>query len=533
MSGQPPVFGFESFPFTLLAGWAALEMAIFAARRAAGGKSPAWAVLATWSVRPWACWAAFNLLARALWEHGFNDPLTFPFYASPWNRNETFPQTTMRLALKAGTMRNVFAALLFACALIWIALRAAGRGEPGRARSMAAMAAMWAAAAGFVLSAASLPNPSKTNGAPCSILAPWHIPGSTMLYAMPLVKNAGDFLSNYRALQPRLRPTIHGLSHPPGAPISLYWMGRIAGAGKDIGPNSVKLRYMLAMAGFGLLNVFAIFALGDAVAGDRRAGIVAALFWALCPAAGLYATFAHDIFYALFFNCALLLAWQTQTSPRFRPFGCAALGVVLFCLAMLTYSWAIMAAALCAFGAIMALRETGSTRAAAARAAARVGAPLAVTAALLGAVMLAWRLDYIGAYGVARAFVEQWYRYTGAYQRIMALVGGQIELLLMMGGAVCAAFLVALRRALKARPIGADVVFLLCLLAVYAIPVLIGPNALKMETSRCWHWVTGLPIVFAARLVCAGPRPAFFIAGAAMVSAATTILLSLFLDFGL
>ena len=107
------------------------------------------------------------------------------------------------------------------------------------------------------------------------------------------------------------------------------------------------------------------------------------------------------------------------------------------------------------------------------------------------------------------------------------------KLLLMMGGATALAFLAAVRRGWSGRPLSHDRLFLLVILGIYLIPILLGPNPLKMETSRCWHWVTSVPLVWAARWLTEQPRAAVWSAAAVASAAATSLILRMFLDFSL
>ena len=77
-----------------------------------------------------------------------------------------------------------------------------------------------------------------------------------MLYTVPFVKDSDDYLRRFREIQPQLRSTIHGLSHPPGASLSLYWIGNALGArGLDIRQPETRLRYTLGLTLFGLAMI--------------------------------------------------------------------------------------------------------------------------------------------------------------------------------------------------------------------------------------------------------------------------------------
>lgn len=81
----------------------------------------------------------------------------------------------------------------------------------------------------------------------------WFDSGSTMLYCMPHIKSKGHYLRNFEIIQPRLRTSIHGASHPPGASLALYWAGKPFGATASIGDD--RLRYALGMTLFTTFSV--------------------------------------------------------------------------------------------------------------------------------------------------------------------------------------------------------------------------------------------------------------------------------------
>jgi hypothetical protein len=519
-----------SAPVLVLTAWLLAELtAAWLRRRAAGGRAAIWGRVAAWSFRPWAVWAVFNAFCRVAWAWGFNDPHTFPFYAGAWQPDAWAGTAVLRLAGRPEVWVAGAIASVAATGLAALAARAVAASEDeGRWVRMAAVLPVLTLF--FWLAVAVLPlRPDPAQREPGSLLRPWYNPGSTLLYAMPLVRSSAAFLRDYREIQPRLKPTIHGLSHPPGAPLSLKVIGRIMGAGFDIRHAAVKLRYLAGLAAAGALNALVLVALGAALTGSRRVGIVTAALWAVCPAAVAYATFAHDIFYALFFNLCLWLIYRTQTAERMRLLELAALGAGLFVLAMLTYSAVLAVAILGVFGLLAARAGPAPL----ARCTVRVGLPLAFAGLGLVGLRLVYGFDYLAAYRVARAYVEQWYRFDGMYQWGLALLGGQLELLLMMGGATALAFLAAVRRGWSGRPLSHDRLFLLVILGIYLIPILLGPNPLKMETSRCWHWVTSVPLVWAARWLTEQPRAAVWSAAAVASAAATSLILRMFLDFSL
>ena len=71
----------HAFPVCLLLACLVFEAVYaFAARRWDPSKLPILRFIA-WVVRPWGVWAVFNLLVRMQGDKGFNNPLTFPFFA--------------------------------------------------------------------------------------------------------------------------------------------------------------------------------------------------------------------------------------------------------------------------------------------------------------------------------------------------------------------------------------------------------------------------------------------------------------------
>ncbi|NLG34170.1 MAG: hypothetical protein GX548_02320, partial [Lentisphaerae bacterium] len=126
-------------------------------------------------------------------------------------------------------------------------------------------------------------------------------------------------------------------------------------------------------------------------------------------------------------------------------------------------------------------------------------------------------------------FVNEWYPFTGAYQWIMAFLGGQIDLWLLLGSVTASALAVLLARFRWKCLRDPRVTYLAIILGVFALPLLFGPNCLKMEAARCWIWVATLPLLFAARLLHRMPR--LFVYGAPAVSVLTYAAMRLFLDF--
>jgi hypothetical protein len=299
----------------------------------------------------------------------------------------------------------------------------------------------------------------------------------------------------------------------------------------DIRTEPVRLRYAIGLCLFGCLNVFLLYLLGSRLFGSRSTGLAAAALWAVTPTTLAYATFAQDTFYNVFFTAALWLTWETATAERRAWLPGLALGCVFFVMTMTNYSWCIATTIFAVFIGLCAWRSRWNLG----EIALRFVLPLALMTVLLGATLWHYRLNYLNAYRVSSAYVDEWYRFTGPYQWIMALVGGQLEMLLMMGSVAGSAFLLYIGRRAAAPDTResnlSPYVFVLVILAVYAIPILIGPNCLKMETSRCWNWVLSVPVAAAAHVLTTRSRARLYLAVALSVSAFSFACMRLFLDF--
>jgi hypothetical protein len=513
---------FPSVPAFLALAGAGFELAWLAARWRGRLRSSPPMVFAAWALRPWTLWALFNLFYRWRWDQGFNARRTFPFYALPWQPEETFAEAWTRIAHAPG-LPWLGAALLLLAALIgllvWVVRRNPGRLWP-------ALGGLYLLAIGLHLSLACLPDGARDEpGRPGSLRAAWNNPGSTMLYAQPLIQNSRDYFCRFQELQPKLRRTIHGLSHPPGASLALRWIGQAAGVkSRDIRNPENRLRYTVGLVAFGALNVFAIFALGRALF-DARAGFLAATLWAAAPAVAAYAPFAQDATYAVFFNLALWLGWQTAVAERRRGVWGFLLGLDFFVLILMNYSWVLATSLFALFALATGLRNRWALR----EYGARLVWPLAVMTVVAGAFLAAHRLDYWAIYHYASQYVKQWYPFTGPYQWTMALLGGQIDLWLMLGSVTCSAFVAALAGLRRADFAAPRTIYLFIVFGIFALPLLFGPNCLKMEAARCWIWVASLPLAFAADRLLRAPRLLLY--GAPAVSALTYAGLRLFLDF--
>jgi hypothetical protein len=105
----------------------------------------------------------------------------------------------------------------------------------------------------------------------------------------------------------------------------------------------------------------------------------------------------------------------------------------------------------------------------------------------------------------------------------MFYIGGQFDLWLMLGSVTASAFLVSLVGLRRDGIRKARNIFLLVILGVFALPVIFGPNCLRIETARCFSWIVAVPIVFAAHRLMMSGRPTLYMLTAAASSGLTYI----------
>lgn len=466
-------------------------------------------------------WAAFNLFFRWRWEQGFNDRRTFPFFAGLWDPAASFGARLQQLWHTPSVGLWGGATLILLAALVVWLIRVL-RSPP--VRTWPALAGLYVLAVLLHLSLASLPDGAWQKGHHSSLLSSWKA-HTSMLYTVPHVHSTRDYFRRFREIQPGLRVTIHGLSHPPAASLSLYWIGCVVGArGENIREPETRLRYSIGLTLFGALNLFLLYGLGRSLF-SRETGFLAALLWTAAPAVAAYAAFAQDPVYAIFFNLALLLSWHTVLSTRRTIWPAAGLGLTFFALTLLNYSWCLMTTIFALFALVQGVRSRWKRKAWALR----LLLPLGVMTVLAGAFLLAFRLDYWAMYQFSQQYVNLWYPFTGAYQWIMALLGGQIDLFLLLGSVTVSAFAVSMIRLRKGDWVEPRALLLLIVLGVFALPLLFGPTCLKMEAARCWIWVASIPLCFAAAQLLRMPR--LFVIGAPVISVLTYAGMRLFLTF--
>jgi len=430
-------------------------------------------------------WSAFKI-----------NPRTFPLYANLWPDG---PDASAWIRT-AGALLVISAALV----ILWRALL------PGRRRALWA-AALWVALAGAQLAISLAPEGWR------GVLLPWTDHSTVYVSAARTVEDPVLFVRDFTSFQPAL--ALHGRTHPPGATLLSYWTQDLVDPAT---PWNVMGLLLLAN-----LNVLVLYLLGRELLPAPRGAVAAAALAGAMPAAVAYNTFSLDPVYSVLFSLYLLLTWKASQGKSV-PAWSAAGGGVLFVLSMLTFSWSIVALAAALFLFLSNLRE-GRTPA---RSVFLAGLP--PLAALLPHLALrVWGFDYLTAYRQAYAYHIRFYRFDNAHDWWIALIGGQVEFLMGAGPLAAAAAMVYCRKGLFRR--GGDGLALLtgCVLFAYSLPLLLGPNPLKMETARSWYWVYTVVLLAAGKVLLGagseGPRLVLF---AAALSLGCALGLNLFLNFG-
>ncbi len=467
----------------------AAELVRFAASRIRTDAGTATRILVAFT-RPWLLWSVVNVAYRAGGQI-FNNPVTYPFFANEWRPDTPWPAAARELVVSSAFWFWTAAAWSLGAVTVLVARRTLF--SPARTSVSAVLLLLFVLASIHPLTFSCLPygadDPLQNKG---SLLAPWFKTGGTMLYAMPRVKSAGEFMRDFEEIQPHLELSIHGASHPPGAVLSLYALGRLVGARERVADD--RLRYAIALSLFSALGVLAMYLLGRDMFSDPRAGLLAAFLWAVKPAALAHNTFAQDGVYSVFFIMALWLAWRVSVAPAVSWPSLVGLGVTFYGLTMLTYSWCIVTTVFALFLFVQSRAELRKSR----DLLIRFLVPCCIMGALLVATCAHFDINYFSIFFVASAFVDEWYLFSTFHQWAIALVGGQVEWLVMMGAVAASVFVGAvLPRWFKESRLPQARLGLI-LMACYAVPLLIGPNPLKMETARCWSWVTSVPLAAVA-----------------------------------
>jgi hypothetical protein len=490
----------NSCPVLLMAAWAIVESLPLLHRPWC--QAPGWKIMA-WFFRPLALWGLYNSVVRYFESYGFNDRTTFPFAFAPWHDNELWGVTFRNLAQSQDFW--MWSTAVFLLGALFIMVCRWFISTP-MTRTRISLALGWLVLLNIAMPLAynCLPDgaadPLENKG---SFLNAWFDSGNTMLYCMPHIPNKSQYLKHFGEIQPSLRASIHGVTHPPGASLALYWLGKPFGATQAIGRD--RLRYMLGTTVFAALAVLAVFFLGRVVTGSPVIGLMGAALWAVKPATLAYNTFAPDTVYTVFNILCLAFIWLVATVPK-RPWGAmAGLGTTLYVLTMLNFNWILFGGIFGLFLTLQAWHERWTIQEWCIR--------WMVPAGLMGAALLwtcvSYHMNYWTIFRTSLDYTRGFYQMANAYQWIIAMIGGPLDLFLLSGSVV--AFLFWRRFPVEAkRAIHSPlVIYLLSLLAVYLVTAL-SVNILKMESSRVWAWVTALPLVFVAQVLHRSTHPRFY-----------------------
>lgn len=517
-------------PAFIITGWMLFEIIRFLRIR----KGRKTSKLFGWSLRPWAVWAIVNLVYQLNPGKGLdtvNSAPTFtswifPIFLHPWNRGESFGDILTRLATTPAVYYwGAIVIILTLILILFIKLIVSDK-VIALKKILLILAGLYLLIGTLHISIASLPNGAfDSDNRKSSLLSCWHA-HMTMLYSVPFVSTKGHFLRNFKEIQPRLKFTIHALSHPPGGVLSMYYIGKMVGAGDmNIRLDSTRIRYTLGMTFFATLNIFILFGMGKTIFGSNKHGFTAAILWNTAPAMMAYSNHAQDGLYAVFFNLALLLIWRIGIAEKRRHTEMVSLGLVFMLVIFMNYSWTLLTTIFAAFMIYRAISAKWKFS----ELIIRSGIPLTVMTVISGYILFRYKLNYIEFYKVSSGFVKNWYQYNTVYQHIISWIGGQVEIWLFMGAISCSAFFASLHARRKQKKQSPELIFLIIILVVFAMPVLLGPTCLRLETARCWLWVTSVPTCFAAQHLLAQSRPRLFVTAAVLFSVIGYSFIRLFL----
>jgi len=508
----------SSFPVIVLEAWVLIELLPLFLPRARQNRL--W-IIVCWFMRPLAVWAVYNIVIRLIPDWGFHNRTTYPFYLDRDGR-ERWRAAFLRLALNLETWRwSVVVWLLGTLAVIfarWIATEAI-QGF----RIPLALAYLWGL--GFLLPLAydTLPEgviaPLEHQG---SFLHMWFDVGNTMLYCMPKIGSVNHYLRHFEELQPELRMTIHGASHPPGASLALYWLGKLLGASERIGTD--RLRYALAHTLFAAFSGPAMFALGRCLRVSRRISLMAALLWTVKPATIIWNSFAADAVYVVFDILTLALIARVATAPSRPWIDMFGLGLLLYALMMLNFNWPLFAAI---FG-LFVLAEAYRRKLVFRDWFLRGLIPMALAGALLLWTCRKYDLNYVAIFRYALEYTRRFYRAKTAGRWIMSLLGSPLDLAILSGSVAAYVFWRFLRQIRSARAPASAKLLLGLTLCAYGLSIL-SVNALKQESSRIWAWVTSLPMVMVALQLSNYDHPRFYFTAALVASLLQCYAIKLFL----
>jgi hypothetical protein len=475
-----------SFPVLVLAILAFLEVLNRCSRRIHDSR---WWFCIIWFWRPYGLWAIFNIIFRALGKYGFNNRKTFPFYFNEWNGGGDWSQSIAWLLQCRGLW--FWSCVLFALAVVFLLFCRWLVVKPLTARRTSfALIILFAFGFVFPLVYDCLPEgaqaPLAGKGSFCRS---WYDSGNTMLYCMPYIRNQGHYLRNFQTIQPQLTASIHGVTHPPGASLALYWMGKLCGATENI--HTDKVRYALGNTLFAALGTFAMFLLGRSLFRSNQVGIMGAALWTVMPAALAYNTFAPDPVYTVFYILWLGLVWQVATAEKRPWMSMFWLGIVFYALTMLNFIWPLLAGIFGVTVMIFAYRQQWKPQ----EWVLRCAVPMAIMLILLAWTCYAYCLDYIAIFQYALTYYG--IRHAWGYKKVMEIVGGQIDLYIMMGSLCAGMFWNYFPKWIRQKPFPPQAIFFLVIIAfqLTAIVFLHGPAG---EASRIWPWIAALPLAVVA-----------------------------------
>jgi len=515
-----PLLTWNSFPVLVLTGLAVWEALPFFRQSLRASR---WWRLLAWFWRPWGLWAVLNIVFRLLGRWGFGDRTTFPFFCNPWRSGSgwraTFDWLFARQELATWSLVLFLLGLLFL-----LTCRQIIAAPPTRRTTALVLVVLVAFAFVLPLTYECLPEgPGNLDDSEGCFLQVWLDSGSTMLYCMPRVHSKAHFLKHFDEIQPTLRVSIHGVSHPPGATLALYWLGKCFGATEQVTDD--RLRYALGSTLFAALGVIAVFLLGWTMYQSRQAGLMAAALWAVKPAALAYNTFSPDAVCTVFFILFVALTWRIALADRRRWGSMIALGVVLYALTLLNFIWPLFVAL---FG-FMVLLFAWRLDLRPADWIVRGAVPVALMALLLVTTCFYYRLNYVAVFHYALTYYNGCHR-TDLYQKVMETVGGQVDLYLMTGSFCVYLFWTRLPGWLRCKPVPPQALFLLAILAfqIVTIVFLKGPAG---EASRIWAWIPAVPVAMVANHLRTLDRPGFYFTAAAAFALLQYYFMRLFLMF--
>lgn len=493
------LLNWSSFPVIVLAVLAGIETVRLAVPRL--GRSRGWQVL-TWFWRPWAFWAVFNIVYRLFESRGFNNRLTFPFYFDLWEDDACWTVIFRHLVTSRDFWAWSAVLLLLGLLLVIVCRRImAGEMSPGKTAATLALLVVF----GFSLPLAydcipgGVGDPWSKTGSAGRM---WVDSGNTMLYCLPFIQSKGHYLRHFEEIQPQLKVSIHGADHPPGASLALYWTGKLFNAKKRI--HEDLWRYQLGTTLFAAMAVVAMFTLGWSLCGSTQVGLMSAALWAVKPTSLAYDTFAPDTVYWVFYIFCFALIWRVVMAEK-RPYASmVGLGVVGTILALLNFNWPLQVGM---FGLFL-LAHALLTGRRPAEWLARALIPSAVMIVLFVWICVAYRLNYLAIfiYGLKHF---GFYDLNTAYKWWMALIGGQLDVALMMGSFCAYVFWTRLPGWIRQRPIAPQVLYTLVILGLYLIAVLLLKD-LKIEAGRIWAWTMAVPLVLVADHLRRSEHPRFY-----------------------